>query len=168
MSQEPSPLDALLTYLRQRRADMASTEPWDGYDFTYNDANVPTALLYAHLFMPEFVELEGQVFLRDNLHPHKIAELKAAIAEAAARSPADLKRLVDSYNWVMVILLFAACSSSDDAVCGSDAEVRLLAELLADVWRARLRARFPDRRFVVRLMEPAETGDDLGLGFEEA
>jgi hypothetical protein len=93
---EPSPLDALLMYLRRRFAEVPTAEMWDGYDFVHSCGNVPTALLYAHLFMPEFVEVEGQVFLRDRLDPSRIPDLKSSMAEAAAKSPTDLKRLAGS------------------------------------------------------------------------
>lgn len=157
--------DRLVTLLRQRHADVIDgpgwTVPWDLDDFVHNFGNVASALVHSILFVPEFVEVAGHVFLRDlGPGPRDIPALTSQMAAVAAKSSAHLKRIVASYNWVEVPYLFVDRSGSDD-------EVRLLADRMADSWRVRLQARFPDRQFVIRVMEPAETGSVLGVGFEE-
>src|SRR5712671_3849233 len=89
------------------------------------------------------------------------AEVAATIKRARETSTDALKRRVDSSNWVEVPYLVTDTSAT------SEEEIEVLAEVIAQAWRARLRDCFPDRRFTVRIFDPAETGSVIGIGFEQ-
>ena len=150
----------IIKCLRERfdKGDMTDTS--DRLDLVYGYGSVGQALLHSVLFVPGFVEIEGEVFL-DELRIGDGNDAKLAEEVRALRHDRQaLDRMVQSYNWIEVAYQFR------DRSCTDDEEV-LLAELMAEAWRARLEHLFPDRRFVVRLIDPAETGSIIGLGFEE-
>lgn len=138
-------------------------ERWNPADFLHGFGTVSGALLYAALFVPEFVEVEGCVFLKDlGVQPPGGREaLVRRVREARAASPGVLRAFLESCNWVEIPHLFSDC-------VGSDEEYDALAALTVEAWRARLLDQFPDRRFVVRTISPEESGSVVGVGFVEA
>jgi hypothetical protein len=151
---------ALLT-LRYGRGN--GTEPWDPADYLHAFGNLRDALLYAALFLPEFVEVEGFVLLKELGAQPKggWAEVAGAIKRARETSTEALKRCVDSFNWVEVPYVVVDDGSA------SEQEIEVLAGVIAQGWRGQLRDRFPDRCFVVRIHSPTETGSVIGVGFEQ-
>lgn len=151
-------LTALLT---RRYGPGTGAIPWEWSDYLHCFGGLEGALLYAALFVPALIEVEGCVFLKAlGVKPAGGWEEVAAGARAArAESPQRLKRYVDSFNWIELPHLF----SDWDA---SEVEAEALAEVLAQAWRGRLKDLFPGRRFDVRVLAPEETGYALGLGFE--
>ena len=149
--------------LKVRYGPGNGTEPWDRADYLHAFGNVRDALLYSTLFVPDFVEVEGCVFLKEmGVEPEGgWAEVAAAIRRARETSTDALKRCVDSFNWVEVPYLVGATSAAPEE------EIEVLAEVIAQAWRARLHDCFPDRRFTVRIFDPAETGSVIGIGFEQ-
>jgi hypothetical protein len=148
--------------LAARYGDGNGIEPWERADYLHAHGNFSDALLYSVLFVPEFIEVEGCVFLKEiGVEPQGgKKELAAGIHQARARSTEALKRYVDSFNWVEVPYLI-------NNQTASDAEIEVLAELIMQTWLARLNDAFPDRRFTVRILDPATTGSVIGIGFEE-
>lgn len=140
------------------------TVPWDRVDYLHAFGNVRGALLYSTLFVPELIEVEGCVFLKDIgiYPPGGWEEVAARIRVARKTSPEALKELVDSCNWVEVPYLFSDRS-------GSTEEDEALAQVIVQAWRARLKDRFPDRCFAVHVLDSLWTGDPgvVGVGFEE-
>jgi hypothetical protein len=135
---------------------------WDERDFLYGYGNLGAALLLAELFVPQFIELEGSVFLaRFGVQPPGgLAEVREALARARSRSPEGFKEYVDSHNWIEVPYLFSDLSHHDG-------DYEALAALIVEAWRGRLLDLFPSRRFSVRVIDPDETGSVVGVGFEE-
>ena len=158
---EGSVEERITALLAQRHgSDWGTGRPLERRDFLHGFGNYSGALLYSALFVPELIEVEGCVFLW-KLGPGACdwPDLVERAKAARAESPEKLKRLVDSLNWVELPFLFFDPGDSDE-------EEDALAEVLAQAWRARLEDLLPDRRFVVRIMGPEETGGTLGLGFE--
>lgn len=147
--------------LETRFGRMDGAVPWSRTDLLHRHGSPGAALLYAVLFAPEFIEIEGSVFL-DGLGPEAPrgwGEVARRLREDWTSAPDDFRRFINSFNWVEVPYLFAAE--------GSDAEYVALAAVLTDAWHTRLLARFPQRRFNVRVLPASETGSVIGLGFEE-
>lgn len=155
--------DRILALLHERYAGQGyDLTNWDRGDFVHAFGTPAAAILHSALFMPAFVEIGSHVFLNGigsdlRLDPSLAENLVAAKRE----SEEQLRSTLSSYNWVEVTYLFGGSRPE------TDEEERLLADLMAEAWRARLALLFPERRFVVRVMEPEETGDSLGVGFEE-
>lgn len=136
---------------------------WDPADFLHGFGTVSGALLYAALFVPEFVEVEGCVFLKNfGVRPPGGWEVVArCVRQARAASPEALRAFLETCNWVELLYLFGSRAASDE-------ECAALAALTVETWRARLLDRFPDRRFVVRVIGPEESGSVVSIGFVEA
>lgn len=154
--------DEITSMLRAALGDRDGSVPFDRLDYLYAFGNVQDALLYSALFAPELVEVEGCVFLKKFGAQLQggWSEIAAGIRAARETSIEELKRYVDSFNWVEIAYLFA-----DER--GSEQEHEVLAQVVAQAWRAWLQDQFPDRRFVVRILSPAETGGVVGVGFEQ-
>jgi len=131
-------------------------------EFTRTYGNVRDALLYAPLFVPQFLEIDGHVFLKD--FGVKIeggwAAVEEGVRQTKALSPTALKSYVDGFNWVEVPYLFDSRSGTDD-------EDECLAAWIMTAWRCRLRDEYPHRNFVVRVIGSDKTGSVVGVGFEE-
>ena len=136
---------------------------WDPADFLHGFGTVSGAILYAALFVPEFVEVEGRVFLKGlGVRPPGGWEAVAGrVRQARATSPQALRVFLETCNWVEIPYLFGPRDAGDD-------ECAALAALTADAWRARLLDRFADRRFTVRVLGPEESGGVVSVGFVEA
>ena len=139
----------------------ARFQNWDAVEFLHAFGSAHAALLYAALFAPEFVEIEGAVFLKDfGASLQGGAEATAEmVRRARAGSPEQFKRFVDSRNWVELPYV---CGNPSD----TEEEYERLASLVVDAWRARLKDLYPERRFIVRVLRPEETGSVIGVGIE--
>jgi hypothetical protein len=162
MNKCSDPLSPLALVRQHHRKDDWPPDEWDGADFLHCFGSVEGALLYAALFVPELIEIEGCVFLKDlGAKPAGgVASLAEQIKHARTESPGTLRRFLESCNWVEVPFLFSNHSDNGD---GSPT----LAAVIVEVWRARLYDKYPDRRFKVRIISPEETGGWIGVGFVE-
>jgi len=160
MARATADRSALLKVLRERYVS-AGSERWNAADFLYERGSVPSALLYTAIFLPQFVEVEGEVFFEElGVQPQ---DGRAGLAERVRlrrrESAEALKVFVDSCNWLEVPYLVGQDF-------GAEAEITVLAGLLVEAWDARLRAQYPERRFRVRVLPQQETGGAIGVGFE--
>ena len=161
--EQPPQLRAAVTSLLHsdfsRRQDVTN---WTRIDFLHSAGSIPGALVYAALFAPSFVEIEGLVFLAD-LGPDSedFPQIAANVRAARAKSDRDLEQLLKGYNWIEVPFLFMDRR-------GSEVEEATLAQVVADAWRARLKGLYPNRSFEVRVLPESETGGWVGVGFTES
>lgn len=149
----------LVPLLRAAFADGHDTANWTRDDFLHGFGTLHGALLYAALFAPTFIEVEGCIFLAEFAQPPG-EELAGKIRAARTQSASALAQFLDSCNWLEVPYLFADRR-------GSDEEVDTLAHAIADAWRLRLRGCYPNRQFEVRVLPASETGGTIGVGFIE-
>lgn len=133
----------------------AGVQPADDVEaIMYRCGSVEEALLYTALFVPEFIEVDGSVLLCLQL------DSAEQFRTAKQKNDVPLAELEESFNWVEIPFLFVDEKSSDE-------HDRLLAEVVAEAWRGRLKHLFPERRFIVELMLPEKTGTVLSVGFRE-
>jgi hypothetical protein len=129
-------------------------QPHDAFDIMYQFGNGNDALLYAVLFVPEFVEIDGSVIMTSG-NPGTANFLDA---KKAGRYPiAELEAL---FNFVEVGYLFANRSSAehDDTV---------LAQAIVAAWKGQLALQFPGREFRFAIELPEITGSVTGVCFCE-
>ncbi len=130
---------------------------FNAFDLIYKFGSPLTALLYSELFWPEFIEVEGMVFLASDVEDKSDQK---RIISALVRYGGDKQRVEKSFNNVEVPWLFGR-----QAAESSDLEYRLLTGRIAAMWRARLAERFPDRAFEVTIVEPGDSDDEVGIRF---
>ena len=131
------------------RYEGASPTDFTALDFVGALGSVGDALLYARLFLPEFAEVDGMVFLKDTVDdaggPEGIRKSRDQFANQR-----DCER---SLNLFQIYLNFP--NHLRESVEGDD---RLLAEQLVNAWALRLRQLYPTRKFHVSVIEEdAET-----------
>lgn len=127
-------------------------------DFAYARGNVLDALVYVSVIWPRFVELMDMVFREVDVETEEDrSRVRAALDRYATRS--EVER---SFNWVDVGVLFAPKNFGS-----TSEEDRQLAEILRDIWRAKLHQDFPDRAFTSEVVPPEATGGSYGVRFFE-
>jgi hypothetical protein len=130
---------------------------FNAFDLIYKFGSPLTALLYSELFWPEFVEVEGMVFLASEVEDDDDRE---RVTVALARYGGNEQRVERSFNYVEIPSLFGHRVEES-----SELEDRLLTERIAAMWRFRLAERFPSRIFEVTIVEPDDSDDEVGIRF---
>jgi hypothetical protein len=147
--------DRLSECLRRHFHPAEGTLPHDEWDFMHQFGNLVDALLYAPLFRPEFVEIDGSVLLG----------LFGCRSESFVESKRDgamtLQELERSFNLLEIPYTFSNTGR------GGDDDARLLAQFVADCWRAHLTFLHPSRKFEVSILPPDETGSVIAVQFCE-
>lgn len=135
-------------------------EGFSALDVIHAEGSPLQALLYAGLFWPDFVEIDGMVFLSDMV---STAEALGRVKASLASSGQNRAAVEAAFNVIEVPTLFGRHIGDT-----TDDEDRELCGLLAVVWRYRLLQLFPERTFVVQVLSCAETGGEIGLQFSQA
>ena len=145
--------------LRQRYST-SETRNFSVLDFVAAFGSPFDALLYAHLFWPEFVEVDGMVLRKEMVED---AEDIAKVKDALQRFEGDKSKTEESFN--LVEIPSGIFSQRIDNT--SDEEDGCLASILADMWKARLQQLFPDRGFQVTILTPDESGGEVAVTFRQ-
>ncbi|THJ24624.1 MAG: hypothetical protein CAF45_005485 [Nitrospira sp. CG24E] len=113
--------------------------------------------IYSQLFWPEFVEIDGMVFLQDTIED---SEDRKRLNEALLRYRGDKTKAEQAFNLVEIPSLFGKSSLET-----TDQEDVFLADRLIEMWRCRLKIVFPNREFLIRMVSAKETGGELAVMF---
>jgi hypothetical protein len=114
-------------------------------DFISALGSISSALLYSKLFLPEFSEVDGMVFLKDLLDDAGGSE---GVKQLLIKLGNDSILVEKAINCVQINLSFPTRVRED-----IDGDDRLLAEELANAWRVVLRDRYPSRQFVLEVLD---------------
>ena len=125
--------------------------------YMHDHGSAADALLYATLFVPKFVEIEGTVYI-DRDDPELEQGIRGAKAAGRVIPEEDFEH--GSWNYLEIPYAFGDRK-------GSDEDDELLANFVAEAWRARLHYRFAPRKFEVRVLPPEETKDCWYVQFAE-
>jgi hypothetical protein len=121
-----------------------------------------SALLYSTIFFPEFVEVNGSVFLKDNAPDAE---------EPLHNDRLTLAEVEASYNSIEVAYLFSnihvALGLSYETTYDAEAVEIKLAHIIADAWADRLKRLYPSRVFKVSVLTPEESGSVYSVAFYE-
>ncbi|SER25607.1 hypothetical protein [Actinokineospora terrae] len=121
--------------------------------YVSEEGDLLTALKYTYLFWPKLVEVEGAVIivLDGNVYDEVIGRLAQRGDSSSSWTDA-----VDSFNWFELCYLFRQWYDLGDWHMDTSRE---LGQVLVRAWRARLLEAYPDREFLVRLLEPTDDWD---------
>jgi hypothetical protein len=145
---------ALIRTLRRRFADRDTTG-FRPLDFVYAEGSPVEALLYSSLFWPALVEVDGAILLRAAVEDDdELARIRAVVRE---RGPVEAERRFNM--WEFSDLFGSGLGDIDDG------QAELLMTRLAEMWRSRLHAQFPGRRFALEVLAPEDTGGDIAILF---
>jgi hypothetical protein len=151
--------EQLLQKLREvYRGSVIESSSFDLRDMIYAFGSPVEALMYSGLFWPEFVEIDGMVFLKGTIEDEEDYE---RLKEVFVKHNRDTARTEQDFNLVEVPSdLFGRRAGET-----TEQEDHWLADRLAEMWRARLNLLYPSRDFIVEVLEPEETGGDIGIVF---
>jgi len=130
---------------------------YDEFDYVHLFGRAQQALLLAAIFVPKFIEFQGSVFLAQAAREGSLGHFQASIASSSM----TLEALEASFNRIEVPYLFP--TSGQDV---PDSEWTVLAELIAQSWRAHLAINYPSRSFMVSVA-PAAGEEEITVGFFE-
>jgi hypothetical protein len=143
------------------RAPDIDTLDFDLRDMVYAFGSPLEALMYSELLWPEFVEIDGMVFLKGTIEDD---EDRKRLKEVFEQYTGDIARTEEDFNLVEVPSdLFGRRAAET-----TEEQDRWLAKRLAEMWDARLKLLYPEREFVVKVLAPEETGGDIGIVFFQA
>ena len=151
--------DQLLKRLRQLYPN-ADTTSFDVLDFVAAFGSPLDALMYSMLFWPVFVEIEGMTFLKESVENE---DDRQRLADALKRYEGDRTQTEQSFNLFEIPSMLFTTRAGETI----EEEDLWLAQRLAEMWRACLRHRYPDRNFVVEVLDPHDTGGEVGVIFYE-
>jgi hypothetical protein len=147
----------LLDRLRRKHRGR-NTQNFGVLDFLAAFGSPLDALTYAQLFWPDFVQVEGMVLLAQSTQGEQDSE---KVRETLVRHAGDRRRTEEEFNLVEIPSGVFTANLGET----TDDQDRWLAETLASMWEARLRSRFPERSFTVRVFSPSETGGEVAVSF---
>ena len=148
-------MDQLTSILLQHFVDRGDFNI-DDLIYVYGDPR--QALLHFRVFWPELIKVKGFVVLKSTVDSENGPDTLNNLIE---EKPDQAEEILAGYRWVEVPYLF---SNGGDY---KDEEIRHLAELMADTWRSALVSQFPEYNWITRVLEPEETGEVIGVCFEE-
>lgn len=111
-----------------------------------NDLPTDLLLAMARLLWPEFVAFDGMVFLKEQFSLARVQEHGRSDDESTTE------------YWINLLSVDGFFSYSHSDKLSQD---EAFANILAEAWRAKLRADFPDRSFDVKVMVDESVGDIL-------
>ena len=153
MSPENSPIRGRIAdYFSLDRSEFLE----DRQDVLFQVGDLVEILLYGSIFVPDLLEVEGSVILKNNIHD---AERK--FSEGRKKLDWPLEKRETSFNLVEVVYIFAS-----DTTYSEGAEIKLT-NLIAEAWRGRLKLLYPSRTFQVNVLTPEEVRSIWGLEFYE-
>lgn len=122
-------------------------------DWLWIDAKSDAAIAYAELFWPRFV-VEGDCVLRVGFSPEHLAGWR--------KGGMPRRQIEAAVNYLPLGDLFSMEQGDSSLI---DRRVNHLGSVLCEIYEAKLARDFPDRRFVVSLVEEE---DDYYLTFRQA
>jgi hypothetical protein len=151
--------EELLKGLRENcRASRIDTTAFGVREMIYVSGSPLDALVYSRLLWPDFVEIEGMVFMEGTIEDE---EDRQRLGQALDEYNKDFTLTEQAFNLVEVPSdLFGRRAAET-----TEEQDHWLAERLAEMWRARLHLRYPAQQFVVKVLEPKETGGEVGVVF---
>ncbi len=126
-------------------------------DLIHTSGTAAHACLFAGLFCPEFVEVDGSVLFRMAVETEEERIRFLKYREAKGKAAAEA-----SFNFVEVPYLFRPAGRDL-----TDEEDQVLAEVLAASWRGWLSQLYPGRQLNVEVLPPQETGSVVGIQVSE-
>jgi hypothetical protein len=136
--------EKLIPVLREKLHPVEGATPHDLWDYLHAFGKAADALLYAQLFCPQFIDVDGTVLL------YQIPDTEQRYRAAKVAATLSSQEIEESFNFVEVPYLFA---NGNDA---SNGEVDLLAEFIAEAWRGRLAYLYSSRKFEVYVVPSAQ------------
>lgn len=147
----------LLAHFRAMKCNDQDTTNFDFFDFLHAHGSPLDALFYSRLFWPEFVDINGMVFLKETIEDD---DDKDRLDEALKHYDGDKTKTEQSFNTTEIPFLFG--KNSEEI---TDEEDLALAERLAEMWQYKLQNIYPNRRFIVQILSEEETGDAIAVSF---
>jgi len=147
----------LLVHFRDVKCNGQDSSGFNFFDFLHAHGSPLDALFYSRLFWPEFVEIDGMVFLKETIED---GDDKIRLGKTLKRYEGDKTKTEQSFNITEIPSLFGKKLAET-----TDEEDLVLAERLAEMWQHRLRVIYPNRKFIVQALSTEETGGEVGVNF---
>ncbi len=125
--------EQLLDFQQWKKANGGDFSLWD---YLFGVANVEIALAFTKLFLPDFIEHEGGIFLSEVFKQEIYEQWKAKLGNDIT----EIERVMNHQH-------------IDDILSGTDKvgtdNLFYLGQCIKQMWESRLKLLYPDRRFEV-------------------
>lgn len=130
------------------------------FDYAFSVGSAVQALTYGKVFCPDFLILEDMVFLASAVEDEDDVNRVLQYFQKVRGE----KGLVEaSFNITEITNLIGGRPGD-----GDEGVELLLARLLHESWTALLKAKFPERQFVVEIIGAAENDDETAITFYQS
>ena len=144
----------IIDRLKKKYSNVDTTN-FNLFDFIHSVGSGLEALMYSKLFWPDFVEIDGMIFLKDwTIEDEDDINRIRKTFEDLGRDPQETEKFV---NLIEIPYMFGQRIGEIE-----DDEYYWLAEIICVMWRCRLGLLYPNRKFVVEITDP-ENGNNGGL-----
>lgn len=148
----------LIEHLREYYAQEGSKN-FNVLDFVGAFGSPLLAIAYSRLFWPDFIELHGMIFISDNVGAGNRKDIDECVNKSWNK-----QEIEKAFNIFEVPEYFFGKFAGDTY----DDEDEHLAEILVQAWRGKLAMDFPNRSFMVEVVDREENGGDLAIWFYQA
>ncbi|MCP4268814.1 MAG: hypothetical protein GY777_25080 [Candidatus Brocadiaceae bacterium] len=135
------------------------TQKFNSMDFIHRFTSPILAILFSELFWPDFVEIDNMVFLENTFEDG--SDLKR-FNDAVKKYEGDRKKTEISFNTIEIPSLFGAHMGDT-----TDDEDLILARTIKSMWKARLADKFPNKKFLVEVIDSEKTGGEIAVIFHQ-
>jgi hypothetical protein len=148
--------DYFIARFREVYSDQ-NTTGFDALDFVSAFGTPLDALLYSRLFLPNFEEVDGMIFLEGTIATDEDKD-RLANASSQYRSRDEIEK---AFNLIDVpFMLFSRGREN-----ANERDLMFLADQIRTMWSLRLKQLYPTREFVVEVWDAAKTGSEIGVVF---
>ncbi|HDH04697.1 MAG TPA: hypothetical protein ENH01_03150 [Nitrospirae bacterium] len=146
----------LIDRLKEKYKDHDTTN-FNVFDFLHAFGSGFEALFYSMLFWPEFIEIDDMIFLKGTIEND---EDRQRLTDTFEKYGKDRFATEKDFNCIEISYLFGPRTAES-----TEEEDLWLAERLVEMWRCRLQVLYPKRNFVVNVLDPRETNNEVAILF---
>jgi hypothetical protein len=130
----PLDVDKLADFQRRKKINDGDYTLWD---YLFGVGNIETAIVFTKLFWPDFVEYEGGIFLSEAFNNQTYEQYKIQLGDSGV----GLEPVIN-HQYIDDILPGIQNISAEN--------LSFLGQTLVQMWKARLKSLYPQRRFKVK------------------
>lgn len=150
----------LLAHYREIKCKGQDTRGFNFFDFLHAHGSPLDALFYSRLFWPQFVEINGMIFMSETIEDDGD---RSRLDDALKRYGGDKTKTEQSFNVIEIPSLFGKSLSET-----TDEEDFMLAQQWAEMWQHRLQSAYPNRKFTLQILSAEDTGGETRVIFYTA
>jgi len=156
-------IDERIVIEKLKGRDYEGGENFTLSDYAYRNGSPLDLIMYSKVLWPDFIEFEGMVFSKMMVEDE---DDEQKVLDYLVKTKGNRHKVEQSFNFIEIpSMLFGKKAAIELA----DEEISIMiAGLLCETWSLKLSKDYPNRKFVFRILDSEETGDELAIMFYQA